>query len=86
MFTNFQNKAMGFGVGTLVSSAQKNVFREDLSHKDLEMIWNEIQIQGEKNTCRKYLHSTWKWKSPPISRYGTRKTQGGKHTPNRGFQ
>ena len=23
MFTNFQNKAMGFGVGTLVSSAQK---------------------------------------------------------------
>ena len=36
MFTNFQNKAMGFGVGTLVSSAQKNVFREDLSHKDLE--------------------------------------------------
>ena len=48
MFTNFQNKAMGFGVGTLVSSAQKNVFREDLSHKDLEIIWNEMQIQGEK--------------------------------------
>ena len=48
MFTNFQNKAMGFGVGTLVSSAQKNVFREDLSHKDLEIIWNEMQMQGEK--------------------------------------
>ena len=48
MFTNFQNKAMGFGVGTLVSSAQKNVFRKDLSHKDLEMIWNEMQMQGEK--------------------------------------
>ena len=48
MFTNFQNKAMGFGVGTLVSSAQKNVFREDLSHKDLEIISNEMQIQGEK--------------------------------------
>ena len=48
MFTNFQNKAMGFGVGTLVSSAQKNVFREDLSHKDLEIIWNEMQIQGKK--------------------------------------
>ena len=48
MFTNFQNKDVGFGVGTLVSSAQKNVFREDLSHKDLEIIWNEMQIQGKK--------------------------------------
>ena len=48
MFTNFQNKAMGFGVGTQVSSAQKNVFREDLSHKDLEIIWNEMQIQWKK--------------------------------------
>ena len=36
MFTNFQNKAVGFGMGTLVSIAQKkNVFREDLSHKEL---------------------------------------------------
>ena len=48
VFTNFQNKSMGFGVGTLVSSAPKNVFREDLSHKDLEIIWNEMQIQGKK--------------------------------------
>ena len=38
MFTNFQNKTMGFGVGTLVSSAQKNIFRDDLSHKDPEII------------------------------------------------
>ena len=30
IFTNFQNKAMAFGVGTLVSSVPKNVFREDL--------------------------------------------------------
>ena len=39
VFTKFQNKAVGFGMGTLVSIAQKkkkkNVFREDLSHKDL---------------------------------------------------
>ena len=49
MFRNFQNKVMSFGVGTLVSSAQKNVFREDLSHKDVEIIWNEMQIQGKKN-------------------------------------
>ena len=48
MFTKFQNKAMGFGVGTLVSSAQKNFLWLDLSRKDLEIIWNEMQIQGEK--------------------------------------
>ena len=47
-FTNFRNKATGFGVGTLVSSAQKNVFRDELSRKDLEIISNKIQIQGEK--------------------------------------
>ena len=60
MFTNFRNKTMGFGVGILVSSVQKNVFRDDLSHEDLEIIWNKRQIQGKKNTCRIYLHSTWK--------------------------
>ena len=49
MFTNLQNKAMRFGVGTLVSSVQKFVFREDLSHKDLEIILNEMQIQGKKH-------------------------------------
>ena len=38
MFTNFQNKTMGFGVGTLVSSTQKNVFRDDFLHKGLEII------------------------------------------------
>ena len=48
MFTNSQNKTMGFGVGTLVSSDQKNVFREDLPHKDLEIIWNKVQIYGKK--------------------------------------
>ena len=49
VFTNFQNKTMGFGVGALASSTQKNVFRDDLSRKDLEIIWiNEMQTQGEK--------------------------------------
>ena len=38
MFTNFQNKTMGFGVRTLVSSTQKNVFRDDFLHKGLEII------------------------------------------------
>ena len=36
MFENCQNKAMGFGVGTLVSSAQNN------AQKDLEIIRNEM--------------------------------------------
>ena len=44
MFENYQNKAMGFGVGTLVSSAQKNAL------KDLEIIRNEMQIQGQKHS------------------------------------
>ena len=44
MFENCQNKAMGFGVGTLVSSTQKN------AQKDLEIIRNEMQIQGKKHS------------------------------------
>ena len=31
-----------------VLSAQKNIFRGDLSHKDLEIIWKDMQIQGKK--------------------------------------
>ena len=46
MFTNCKNKIQGFGVGTLVSQQQKNVFRDDLSGPDLELVWNEMQIQG----------------------------------------
>ena len=44
MFENCQNKAMGFGVGTLISSAQKN------AQKDLEIISNEMQIQWKKHS------------------------------------
>ena len=74
MFTNFRNKAVDFGVGTIVSSAQKNVFRNDLSRKDLEIIWNEMQIKGKKHLLG---ISTFhlEMKSPPYSRYGTEKTQ-----------
>ena len=46
MFTNCKNKIQGFGVGTLVSQQQKNVFQDDLSGPDLELAWNEMQIQG----------------------------------------
>ena len=48
MFTNSQKKSTNVGVGTLVLSAQKHVFRGDLSHKDLEIIWKDMQIQGKK--------------------------------------
>ena len=48
MFTNCKNKIQGFGVGTLVSQQQKNVFCDDLFGPDLELVWNEMQIQGTK--------------------------------------
>ena len=35
-------------MGTLVSSGQKYIFLDDLSHKDLEIKWNKMQIQGKK--------------------------------------
>ena len=44
MFTNFQNKAMGFGVGTLVSSTQINVFRDNLSCKDLQKLKKYLRL------------------------------------------
>ena len=46
MFTNCKNKIQGFGVETLVSQQQKNVFHDDLSGSDLELVWNKTQIQG----------------------------------------
>ena len=45
MFTNCKNKIQGFEVGTLLSQQQKNVFWDDLSGPDLELAWNEMQIQ-----------------------------------------
>ena len=38
---------MGFGVGTLIPNDIKNVFREDFSYDSLELLWNEIEIQGQ---------------------------------------
>ena len=48
MFTNYKNKIQGFGVGTLVSQQQENVFPDDLCGPDLELVWNEMQMQGTK--------------------------------------
>ena len=39
---------MGFGVRTSVSSAVKNVFTDNLSRKNFEILWNEMQMQGKK--------------------------------------
>ena len=38
---------MGFGVGTLIPNDIKNVFREDFSYDSLELLWSEIEIQGQ---------------------------------------
>ena len=48
MFTDCKNKIQDFGVGTLLSQQQKNVFRDDLSRPDLELVWNKMQIQEQK--------------------------------------
>ena len=59
MFTNFQNKAMGFGVETLVLSVQK-MFSERISHTGTYRSYGTKSKYKGKNTCGKYLHSTWK--------------------------
>ena len=48
MFTHYKEKTMGFGVGTLIPNDIKNVFREDFSNDSLELLWNEIEIQGQQ--------------------------------------
>ena len=55
MFTNCKNKIQVFGVGTLVSQQQKNVFRDDLSGPDLELPWNEMQIIKRNTKIGKLL-------------------------------
>ena len=39
---------MGFGVDTLIPNDIKIVFREDFSSDSLELLWNEIEIQGQQ--------------------------------------
>ena len=48
MLTHYKEKTMGFGVGTLFPNDIKNVFREDFSNDSLELLWNEIEIQGQQ--------------------------------------
>ena len=48
IFTHYKEKTMGFGVGTLIPNDIKNVFREDFSNDSLELLWNEIEIQGQQ--------------------------------------
>ena len=48
MHTIFKNKSLGIGVGTLLTSDVKNVFKDDLIRDDLEIAWNEIKTEGEK--------------------------------------
>ena len=45
--TTYTNKNAGVRVGTLIPISTKNVFRDDYTSKNLEMIWNQISIQNK---------------------------------------
>ena len=73
MFTNFQNKAVGFGMGTLVSIAQKKKCfqRGSLTQGTIDhMEWN-ANTRGEHLLGISTFHL--EIKLPPHSRYGTGK-------------
>ena len=86
MFTKFQNKAVGFGMGTLVSIAQKKkkkMFSERISHtRTYRSYGMKCKYKGKHLLGISTFHL--EIKLPPYSRYGTGK-QGWEHTPNRGF-
>ena len=48
MFTHYKEKTKGLGAATLISNDIKNLFREDFSNDSLELLWNEIEIQGQQ--------------------------------------
>ena len=48
MHTIYKNKNAGFGVGTLIPMNTKNVFRDDLTNDDLELIWNQMYIGNKE--------------------------------------
>ena len=56
MFTNFQNKAMGFGVRTLVSKCFQRGSLTQGPRDNMERNANAM----EKSTCWEYLHSTYR--------------------------
>ena len=47
MHTIYKSKTEGFGDGTLIPISTKNVFRDDYINNDLEIIWNETNIQNK---------------------------------------
>ena len=48
LHTVFDSKTLGYGVGTFIMPNLKSVFRQDLIMENLEMIWNEIDIDNKK--------------------------------------
>ena len=48
MHAIFDQKTLGYGVGTLIPYNMKNIFRDDLIRNDLEIVWNETHIEGKK--------------------------------------
>ena len=47
MHTIYKSKNGGFGDGTLIAILTKNVFQDGYINSDLEIIWNEMNIQNK---------------------------------------
>ena len=47
MHTICKSKNGGFGDGTLIAILTKNVFQDGYINSDLEIIWNEMNIQNK---------------------------------------
>ena len=48
MHTIYRNKNSGFGVGALIPTSVKNLFRNDLTNDNFESVWSEMKIEGKK--------------------------------------
>ena len=48
MHTILDQKTLGYGVSTLLPYNMKKVFQDDLIRNDLEIVWNEIHIEGKR--------------------------------------
>ena len=48
MHTILDQKTLGYGVSTLLTYNMKKVFQDDLIRNDLEIVWNEIHIEGKR--------------------------------------
>ena len=47
MHAIYRNKNSGFGVATLIPTSVKNVFRDNLTNDNLELVCSEMKIEGK---------------------------------------